>query len=563
MVGLISRPTLHRRQVLRCVLGSLASPFLLGCAATLAPGVAGRSSTGHSLLVDVHCHVFNASDLPVRGFVQRVVLGDEEDQVALGPEARAVLPWIGAILIELLGGGAKTADEELAEMVQAQRWSLPARAVNVTDDTDAVARALQAVLGEAPAGRRTLRLSDMPRDLRGRDILLGRMAEEANLDPQRVDPSSAAGAQELARALLVGKGGVSQHIQWAQELTRDRREIVSRLVALYAPSAAVSLFTPALIDYSAWLEDEPRSNLSSQIYVMERIQRQQTGAAVHCFAPFDPWRQVMDVEAGGRTTALQLVQWAIEEMGFIGVKLYPPMGFLPIGNALTQQPYPERAAEIHNFPAKLDRALMDLYTYAEREGVPVMAHATNSNGAALGYASRAHPRAWEPVLQAYPRLRLNLGHFGDFEEARGTVPSETWEAVIGRLFGAAGASALYADLSYLAELLPERDPTVAMQIRRHLADFIQRHDAALQHLMYGSDWIMLGRERGYEGYAASLRTEMERMLGDARRLHNFLGGNVVRYLGLRPGEPARRRLDAYYASNRLDATWLERIDTMV
>jgi predicted TIM-barrel fold metal-dependent hydrolase len=495
--------------------------------------------------------------------VQQVVFGDEEDQVVLGLGPRAVLPWLGAVLIELLGGGAKTADEELAEMAQAQRLSRPARAANTTDDTDAVARALQAVLGEAPALRRTLRAADMPRDLRGRETLLQRMAEEANLDPQRANPSSTAGARELARGLLVGKGGVSQHIQWAQELTRDRREIVSRLVELYASSAAVSLFTPALIDFSGWLEDEPRSNLSSQIRVMERIQQQQDGTPVHCFAPFDPWRQIIDVEAGGRTTALQLVQWAIEEMGFIGVKLYPPMGFLPIGNALVRQTYPERAAGIRDFPAKLDRALMDLYAYAERAGVPVMAHATDSNGAAPGYAKRAHPHAWEPVLKAYPRLRLNLSHFGDFEEVRGTVPSETWEAVIGELFSAAGASTLYADLSYLAELLPDRDPTVATQIRRLFADFIQRYDATLQHLMYGSDWIMLGRETGHEGYAVSLIAEMDRLLGDERRLHNFLGGNAVRYLGLRPGEPARRRLDAYYARNQLNATWLKRIDDMV
>jgi predicted TIM-barrel fold metal-dependent hydrolase len=562
MAFLINQLALYRRQVLRFALGGLASPLLLSCAATLGPGRAVRSGAGHSLLVDVHCHVFNASDLPVRGFVQRVVFGDEEEQVVLGPEARAVLPWIGSVLIELLGDRAKTAEEELAEMAQAQRRSLPARTANVTDDTDEVARALQAVLSETPAVRRTLRLSDMPRDLRGRGTLLRRMAEEAHLDPQQVDLSSAAGARELARGLLVGQDGVSRHIQWAQELTRDRREIVSRLVALYAPSAAVSLFTPALIDFSGWLEDEPRSSLTSQIRVMERIQRQQTGPAVHCFAPFDPWRQIMDVEAGERTTALQLVQWAIEEMGFIGVKLYPPMGFLPVGNALVRQTYPERVAGIRDFPAKLDRALMDLYAYAEREGVPVMAHATDSNGAAPGYARRAHPRAWESVLQAYPHLRLNLGHFGDFEEARGTVPGEAWEAVIGGLFSEAGASTLYADLSYLAELLPDRDPTVATQIRQLLADFIQQYDAALQHLMYGSDWLMLGRERGYEGYAAALREEMGRILGDERRLHNFLGGNAVRYLGLRPGEPARRRLEAYYARNRLDATWLERIDTL-
>ena len=70
--------------------------------------------------IDAHCHVFNAHDLPVRGFVQSVVFGDPDDTVILDPSpeaSRELLPWVGALLVEfLLSGGAPSAESELREI---------------------------------------------------------------------------------------------------------------------------------------------------------------------------------------------------------------------------------------------------------------------------------------------------------------------------------------------------------------------------------------------------------------------------------------------------------------
>jgi hypothetical protein len=63
-------------------------------------------------------------------------------------------------------------------------------------------------------------------------------------------------------------------------------------------------------------------------------------------------------------SALDLVTWAVEEMGFVGVKLYPPTGFLPAGNAEVAQSYPARAEAIPDLPRRLDAALDKLSGWA-------------------------------------------------------------------------------------------------------------------------------------------------------------------------------------------------------
>ena len=200
---------------------------------------------------------------------------------------------------------------------------------------------------------------------------------------------------------------------------------------------------------------------------MDLIQRRRTkGAMVHSFVAFDPWRQIVDEELGTHPSAFDLVEHAIMEAGFVGVKLYPPMGFRPAGNAGSHLTYPKRTKEIADFPRKLDAALEKLFAWCESNGVPVMAHATNSNGANILYRQRADPGNWIPVLRRHPQLRLNLAHFGGFDEALGGgAPGSTWEWAIGgmeRKF----SSPLFSDLSYLSEALDtETTPDIRPRLR--------------------------------------------------------------------------------------------------
>jgi len=552
-----------RRKFL-ALIGSLPLAYSCFGAAQLGAQSSVTASSAAST-IDVHCHVFNASDLPIHGFLQRIVFGDEEDQVIFDPDgsrARALFPWLGATLVNMFVS-APDADAELAYLRdQPRALSGSSTGRDSKEGQERLRRALEQTFSEnvQPTGRARRKFLEQ-QNKAGRDLFLEKILEEVGPDPTlNALRASQKPFEPLARGLLSGKGPISHHIQWADLLTSYRSEITKKIIDTYGE---VALFVPALVDFSGWLDEEPNTPIGKQIEIMERIQRLELGAAVHCMAPFNPWRQVLDEAAGRTPTALQLVDTAVMELGFLGVKLYPPMGFLPIGNAGSGISYPERAADIPNFPTRIDQALEALYAWAETHSVPIMAHATNSNGAADDYSLRAHPKGWADVFKKYPSLRLNLAHFGGFDEVRrpGNL-DDTWELSIGYLLKS-GASDIYADLSYLHEFLPGiGEPDQLELIRSNLALFIDRFDPSLEKLMYGSDWSMIGREKAHEQYFAVIQ-RLVRALGVSDRLQRqFFSENASRFLGLNEGGAARARLVDYYRRNQLDPEWLQQFGTV-
>lgn len=555
--------TLTRRKVLSGAAGSGILMALLP-ACTRSGGTVIEPAPG-TAVIDAHCHVFNASDLPIRGFVQRVILGDEEDQVVLPPEeevaAEAVLPWLAAVLADFLAGAAPSARRELAAL-----RGEPGVAADLTWVQDDPARrmrlaqALERVLAEPEDGPGPQWLPDGA-DADGRRRLLGALAAEVGADfgPGVAADPDGADYEALAQGVLAGSGRLGRLFRWAETLTAPRSRIVREYVRFHGGDD-VALLTPALVDFSRWLEDEPASPFADQVRVMEEIQARMDGPRLHCFAPFDPWREIVDRARGASPTALDVARWAVEDMGFVGVKLYPPMGFYPAQNAARDLPVPKRAADIPMFAAKLDAALEALYAWAEAEGVPIMAHANNSNGSAKGYGERARPRNWAPVLAAHPHLRLNLAHFGGFDETAGDDLAATWENDVGELI-ARGQGRVFADMSYFSEVLPgATKPADLVRLAGLLRRFAARYDPDYEALLYGSDWIMLGREPDQERYLSSFLDFLQAAgLGEAARARIF-SRNAARFLGLGRGEKTRQRLETWYARRDLDAGWLAAFD---
>ena len=235
---------------------------------------------------------FNAADLPVGGFVRRVVLGDPEEQVVLGPEARssrAALPYLAALLVELLSGPAPPAEAELAALDGPGGRTLRAGPPGPSSeaDTERVRRALKAVLDPAPTRRAELAPSTGSRRRSG-----GAQPWPA-LSPRRPtylrgDRPTARGDpyEAMARGLLAGRGTVSRYVQWALWLTRSRQEIVERAVSLYGglKASAVHAGTDRLLALArgraeAWFG--PRGPDSGD----GAVQRLPLGTVVHCFAP--------------------------------------------------------------------------------------------------------------------------------------------------------------------------------------------------------------------------------------------------------------------------------------
>src|SRR5262249_28223436 len=170
------------------------------------------------------------------------------------------------------------------------------------------------------------------------------------------------------------------------------------------------------------------TSLRDQVAVMERIS-QLAGGRVLCFAPFDPMKEVAHGLGLTMESSLQLVTDAITKHGFIGVKLYPPMGFLPLGNAsldgtaFWSRPWIPPALQRSILGARMDDALRSLYAWCLSNGVRIKAHASPSNGPCDGPPSTCNglhnvfskltlAKHWESVPANFPGIRLNFGHFG-------------------------------------------------------------------------------------------------------------------------------------------------------
>ena len=525
--------------------------------------------------IDAHCHVFNGSDLSIRGFIWNVVIGGHGRTRSLDPypeRSRALNEGLADLVIELLlNNRAPTAEDELRQIEQngVSERSVPDRGQQqVLQLGEALRNTFEGTNRRAPE----LRLHNDPAM---RDMLRRALEREA-FGAER-DPSERAlqpGYEDMAARLLGREFGVGTTFRWVLKFLRKRGENIEELVSLYGGEGRIKLFCPALVDFAQWLSDEPLASVETQISLMERLQRTDRSAMIHSFVPFDPWRQINDGEDHTARTALDLIKWAIADMGFIGVKLYPPMGFRPAGNEGAGLSYPRNATDRYgaSFPGRLDTVLKDLYRWAAEEDVPIMAHAANSQGAGTNYAERAFPGWWRDVLRAHPKLRLNLAHLGGFNPVpEPGSPVQTWESTIGGMIKDDGFLNLYADLSYFSDILSDPTrmgenasdeveehsvPDLRILMTKYLADF----DPEVDHLLYGCDWIMLGREADCKSYLEKLDEFLGSIGVHDQKRKKLFGENAARFLGLRRGNKTRDRLNAYYTKHGLDKTKLEAFD---
>jgi predicted TIM-barrel fold metal-dependent hydrolase len=188
-----------------------------------------------------------------------------------------------------------------------------------------------------------------------------------------------------------------------------------------------------------------------------------------------------------------------------------------------------------------------------------MAHAGNSNAGGEDFGRRADPAFWLDVVRTHPDLRILLGHFGGFatfsagqqtECSDGLPFDASWEAVIGRFVAANPDSRLFAHISYLSEIFRRDDRARALTgMRRYL-----ELDRGGRHLIFGSDWIMLGVEREFSrppGYVRRVADFLAECGLDEAQIRDIFYGNAIRFLGLDTQSRARGRLLQFYAQHGL------------
>lgn len=632
------RPVISRRSLIAGASAAAPMSLVSSCAPEVPPLSIETMSTG----IDVHCHVFNARDLPIPGFVLHVVLERyQAADLALGP--------LVTFLSLLVDFGARGADAEIASLddgterpfalvsgprapgepmtlfekarlaaLSMQTGRMDPRSVEIARQAEAVvAAASRSTL--APPGQAPIRPFSLPgRGLRadpGNAGFLRRLSELAPDGPLPGESGASPTLLELRQA--PGRGldplaaspellptavarGVVRHAQnrsgvfyLADLVTKPRNELVRDVakLPLEADRASMALFTPALIDFSYWLDyranvsDDPTPTaspadvtpLARQVAVMSRIsgiKRDAAGAArpyaVHPFVSFCPWRQVAEEQGGVPEGERQfsIVKDAIRKMGFIGIKLYPVMGFRPTGNA-GQSPtlYPGRLRQLSRWAEGMDQALEALYTFCVDEDVPIIAHCSYSQYPSPEAGKLGSPEGWWEVLDRHPRLRLNLAHCGGvWDLARDKAAKLArdipipWPVSILERLGSARYPNLYADLADFDDVLACPGPgthacgeQTAPLAAVALAQLVACHTAARSRLMYGTDYMFLIQAAGTERYLSQMRDCLAPALGMVPE--DLMGGNAACFLGLVDASSgSRRRLDKFRGDKFL-ARW--------
>lgn len=531
----------------------------------------GEAESGHDApLIDAHCHVFNASDLPTARFLRQVVFDDFPKQSAkiLAIRDPDIADEFYKLIVRLLGTDkAPSADQEIAYLTTGRHAQQSAQLAD---------KARQAAVEDT--AHHLLDLDRKSKRIISMDSLSARserapLAEEKFLNYMLGEPTvtlragkefSYAHARAASQRAFNGQSALARYLNWFSLFRLYRHVLVERLVSdTERQGFRPLMLTPALVDYDEWLyEDVDASPLPRQMLVMDRISQRMAkkGPVVHGYMGFDPLREVAHRAGKSAVSSLATMRAALTEHGFIGAKLYPPMGFRASGNS---RPYPFRTVAALGFdPSKrLDAALEDLYRLCVELDAPILAHAPASNGSGPGYEKRGDPAYWIPILQKFPSLRVCLAHFGTFDTksaGRGDMPlpQGSWEWRLGEFVKAHPRQNVVADISYFSEVLTAKAETrksLAASFRHWVAEF----DPECNHILFGSDWIMLGKEAGYSHYIESINAFLRTDCGlsdDA--CDKIFRRNALRFLPLAKGSRGRGRLLAYYRKNGLDASRL-------
>lgn len=201
-----------------------------------------------------------------------------------------------------------------------------------------------------------------------------------------------------------------------------------------------------------------------------------------------------------RKGVFDIVKKYVEEKGFAGIKMYPPLGYYPF-----------------------DKRLNEVYAYAEKYQVPITVHCSRGGIFYKGEITDAmliHPKThkyikdeknkfftdtytdpdnYNYVLEQFPNLKINLAHFGGFDEWQkylgNTMDEEkiTWyEKIIALIRKYPN---VYTDISYTMF-----NPDLFNLLKLTLED-----ETLKNRILYGSDFYMVEQETSERQFLTNIR----------------------------------------------------------
>lgn len=387
-------------------------------------------------------------------------------------------------------------------------------------------------------------------------------------------------SQILTRRLLKHSpliGTVRRHIQWVLLLTQEDPNDVSEAYEttywkqLEQGDWGVMLYTPAMMDMSHFYAGKgPKNSYPSQVESMKKLTLAKKGR-MHPFIAYNIETERLERANLAHTDTLtpytKMIQKAILEDGFLGIKLYPAQGYRPIENeTIYQENHPrgrrpcfahplehltkrEQTQAAHHY----DKILEDLYTWCEDQDVPIVAHCQKSSAGAGSFLygqcyKHGDPDHWTKVLVKHPKLRLNLMHFGGSSNLAKRKQT-SWAEKICKLMQ--GSSHVFADTGAHG-ITDNREERLAFFSQ--LSRLNSKYPKLKNRLMFGSDWPMIARSVKEHNlyihrYISAYFNQLGRSVVDTKK---FASQNALRFLGLLPTDShhwslkAFTRLKTYY-----------------
>ena len=524
-----------------------------------------RNNDDKNPLLDVHAHFFNGSDVQVKAFVSRVVSQELGDWAWLakffGPILQRIA-WSSTIV--------PTAEKELRKLQSMQAAADKSMEQQLLDTAEA-----QFVVAKKAIERS---IAEVKQDSANKHNVLEQLQDdqidqissllrETEFSSYQAMQKSAENSQSDNNGIMesLSKFDLKGGLRFIFEMFQYRTTSALHYLKTYGGKDGVSsdkfdLMIHHIVDYDWWLNQGRKtpSSIRAQVdcfHEIGKISKQMVGY----FVPFCPLRQAIwnKAEKDGQPAddvagfnPIEMVKYAVEEKGALGVKLYPPMGFSLYDNEQLLKNKPDLwssksflppICHEDKFGERLDEALQQLYDYCQaggsnnREAVPIMAHSQPSNMSHGDFSAVFDTKLWAPLFRQY-QLTFNFGHFGAFDcsEPKCDETDHIWQGLfaIMKEHNRSGFSNVYADTGFFSLAL--NNP---QEMRRKFEQLLALdHKTVSENLIYGSDWKMLMIQNQANAYLERFKGLLGSLNGEGldkqSMAANILGRNAQRFLRL-------------------------------
>ena len=585
------RAIIDRRSFLGGAASTLGASALAACGGGDLPPWPVVEIDRKQPIVDAHAHVFNAKDLPGFEFVHEAYIqryaglfleplmpvfrdyAERIERAAPGFEAerREMAPAPRSVAAMPAAAPPPSAETLLTETLRALNAGNVRGAGSLEQQRQLYQQLLQ--LDPSPPAPRAAAIpaaapgAPQPEERRLAAFLLQRdfpppaPAVRSTAPPAAGIPRAAAApAPAPAGAFAASGSEINQLLKWFSAFKEYRRQ---RIMAWsdFIGTTGPKFVMPAIIDFGYSLRGVNYTEVPvpQQVQLMgELARRQDAGLLVHGYVPFNPIRFVKD-----QADATGAIFDAIDNQGFIGIKLYPPMGFQASGNDKISMHFFDIGEDRNTLGKRIDGALNWIYDYCLKHDVTIMVHTAPSNtphgnpydglgGGRDDWSRRPDPKYWDAVLSAgRQNLRVLFGHFGG---AYTVSKNRAWvDSIVGLMMKYPN---VYGDFSDYDLVLDNTQDQRAE--RRELKNYLQTLDAARrqklqQRLVFGSDWEMLDLVVDTKHYTRNMLGFLTDSLGG--RVEDYAACNALRMIGLDdPNSKTSQRLLRFHQRTANRAT---------